>query len=161
MAKLVREFDLAAWLMAEPGRAVAHAAWHLDFRWNYFHAVFNEPEVQLVLCHTRERNRRALISLAQAGYPRAHLMLLAMAQFLHATGDHLPYWLQDYFFGAVAPQAPAKKPGRDPLANIVRDTVIGQAVQIIARDCRIRHMRNRATGSVSSCSVITHLSAAA
>jgi hypothetical protein len=77
-------FDISAWLMAEPGRAVAHAAWLLRYRWNAFEACFVDPEVQLVLRHTRS-NRRALVSLAQ-GASQAHSTLLRWRGFDHHRG---------------------------------------------------------------------------
>jgi hypothetical protein len=139
-------------VMAEPGHEIDYAEWTLRWRWSNYEDFFADPLLTLALCHNRESNRRALIALARAGHPRARASLWSMAQFLTTAGDPLPRWLQEYFF--AIPRS-ARKRGRDPAANLIRDGVIWQTVNFVAKAYSIRPTRSDAKNPRSSaCSIV-------
>lgn len=135
-------------------RAIEYAAFALSWRAGHFRAYFQEAEVALVLCHYKEINQRALVSLARSGHAAAHTSLCAMANFLTGIDDPLPLWLQDYVLFAAQVGEGRRERGRDAQENFLRDAAIGQAVAMVTDAFDLRPTRNAATSAECGCSIV-------
>jgi hypothetical protein len=140
--------------------AIKKAQWFLILGRDHYNGFISDPEFTLVLCHFREGDRAALVGLARAGWGAAHDLLCKMAEVLTSFGDRLPGWLQEYVVWAAMyreAQLPMRRRGCDPLANLVRNTVIAQTVDMLAfrsRGLQLRPTRNAATAGESACSIV-------
>ena len=134
--------------------AIGYAAYALFWRAHHFDAYIEEPDFAVALCHVKETNRRALISLARSGCHAAHDSLCGMANLLTALGDPLPLWLQDYVVAIAQIGEPCRARGRDPWANFLRDVAIGQAVEMVTDAFRLKATRNEATTAECGCSIV-------
>jgi hypothetical protein len=138
--------------------AVKHARWLLIWRAAHYDVYFSDPEVALMLCHFRESNREALIGLARSGWRTAQDLLGKMVSVLTSFGDPLPRWLQEHVAWAMTDgevQRPKRRRGCDPLTNLVRNTVIAQATDMLARSHGLQPTRNAATAlGESACSIV-------
>jgi len=122
--------------------AINFADYALRFRFNYFRG-FEDPALALVLCHRHEFNRQALVQLARSGSDLAHRCLVGMECFLAEINDKPPQWLRSYTVNVMLNGRPKKSPGRDPFANLIRDTAIGQAVEMVKAHYDLHPTRNK------------------
>jgi hypothetical protein len=139
---------------AQLENAIGYAAYVFWWRARHIGAYIGEPDFAVALCHVKETNRRALISLARSGCGAAHDSLCGMANFLTALGDPLPLWLQDYVVAAAQMGEPRRSRGRDPWVNFLRDVAIGQAVGMVTDAFRLKATRNEATTVECGCSIV-------
>jgi hypothetical protein len=122
--------------------AIEFADYALRFRFNYFRG-FEDPALGLVLCHRHEFNRQALVQLALSGSDLAHRCLVGMESFLADIDDKPPRWLRAYTANVLVNGPPKKSRGRDRFANLIRDTAIGQSVEMVTAHHDLRPTRNK------------------
>ena len=139
----------------EVEKAIDYAKWIIVWRSRAQEAYLLDPALALLWCHTKEIYRKVLVSLAKDGWDVGHDLLCKMAFFLTEIGDTLPLWLQEYIVlvAAKGRMRRAKK-GRDPLANLLRNLVIGEAVKWVCRRYGLRPTRNPATDIQCGSSIV-------
>jgi hypothetical protein len=138
--------------------AIRDTGWVLGMLIVRYESHFADPElaeVALCWCHFRETSRKGLLSLARDGWQPAHIILCDVAKFLTAFGDPLPLWLQEYVvFAANESGTRRSKRGQDPLTNLVRDTIITQAVDMVTHRHGFHPTRNIVTTAECGCSIV-------
>ena len=97
-----------------------------------------------------------LIARAVLGDPIAHKTLCSIAAYFVTAGCEMPTHLRTYVAGFLTQQSKqetARRRGRDPYANYVRDLDI---TKIVFEVCRLgfKPTRNRASANESACSVV-------
>ena len=140
---------------AEAKTPIGHAALAIMWRSQQLYPLLVEPELAFVFCQRREYIRLALVSLARSGNKAADGCLRGMAEFLTEIGEPLPLWLQEHVILFSLSGDRQRERGRSAAANIIRDAIIGQAVQMVADQYEISPTRNQATIAECGCSIVS------